>query len=168
MNTTKAERFAKDRLAIASPLLGLAGMWLAFLLAQYSDLFVSNPWQSATGGYDVTLETVHPSTYLFLVGIAAVAVSSVWAKSLAAKAGDTNLAKAAHGFTIIAVIASLIIGVVYGFGQFGLAFGNAPSGVNHNELVRIFGVYVPILLDAGLLVFVILKAFVGHKEEEND
>ena len=168
MNTTKARRFAKDRLAIAIPLLGVAVMWLAFLLAQYTDLFVANPWQSADGGYDVSLESVHPSTYIFLAGIAAVAVSSVWAKSLAAKAGDTNLAKAAHGFTIIAVIASLIIGVVYGFGQFGSAFGNAPAGVNHNELVRILGVYVPILLDAGLLVFVILKAFVGHKEQEND
>ena len=168
MKTHTSERFAKDRLAIALPLLGLSVMWLAFLLAQYADLFVSNPWNGRNGEYDATLESVHLSTYIFLLGIAAVAVTSVWAKSLAASAGDTNLAKAAHGFTIIAVIASLIIGVFYGFAQFGNAFDNSPSGTQHNEVVRIMGVYVPILLDAGLLVFVILKAFVGHKEDENE
>jgi hypothetical protein len=102
------------------------------------------------------------------VGIAAVGISSVWAKGLAASAQESNRARAAKGFTIIAVIASLIIGVIYGFAQFGNAFGYAPDGVQRNELVRIFGVYVPILLDAALLVFIILKAFVGHKEEENE
>lgn len=163
----KAFSFAKDRMAIALPLIGLSVLWLAFLLAQYTDLFVRNPWQTPTGEYDVSLESVHPSTYIFLVGIAAVAFTSVWAKSLAHRAGDTKLAKAAHGYTIIAVIASLIIGVIYGFGQFGSAFGYADNA-QHNQLVRILGVYVPILLDAALLVFVILKAFVGQKADEED
>jgi len=168
MSTKTADRFAKDRLAIALPLLGLSVMWVAFLLAQYTDLFATDPWKTPTGVYDASLETVHPSTYIFLVGIAAVGISSVWAKGLAASAQESNLAKAAKGFTIIAVIASLIIGVIYGFAQFGNAFGYAPEGVQRNELVRVFGVYVPILLDAALLVFIILKAFVGHKEEENE
>lgn len=168
MSTEKTARFAKDRMAIALPLLGVSVLWLALLVAQYTDLFVKNPWQTPTGVYDPSLESVHWSTYLSLAGIAAVAIASVWAKGLAAAAGPTNLAKAAHGFTVIAVIASLIMGVVYGFAEFGNAFGNAPGGTGHNQLVRILGVYVPILLDAALLVFVILKAFVGHKEDENE
>jgi hypothetical protein len=37
-----------------------------------------------------------------------------------------------------------------------------------NELVRIFSVYVPIILDAGLLVAVILLSFVARNEGEED
>lgn len=155
-------------MAIALPLLGLTLLWLAALIAQFTDLYVADPWQSATGGYDVALESVHPSTYIMLLGISGLGIASVWAKSLAAAAEPSNLAKAAHGFTVIAVIASLIIGVIFGFAKFGSAFDSMQAGTQHNELVRIFDIYVPILLDAALLVLVILRAFVGHKEDTDE
>lgn len=168
MSTTKKARPNQDRKAIALPLFGLSVLWLAIVIGSYTDLFVSDPWSGVNGGYDASLEAVHASTYIFLVGIATLGICSVIAKSKAEKAGNTKLAHAAHGFTLIAVIASLIIGVVFGFGTFGSAMNNAPTGTLHNETVRVLGVYLPILLDAALLVFVILKAFVGHKEDADE
>jgi len=168
MSTAKKARLNQDRKAIALPLFGLSVLWLAMVLGTYTDLFVSDPWSGANGGYDPALESVHASTYLIFAGIAALGICSVLAKSKAERAGSTKLAHAARGFTVVAVVVSLIIGVIFGFGTFGNAMNNAPSGTSHSEMVRVFGVYVPILLDAALLVFVILKAFVGHKEEAED
>jgi hypothetical protein len=147
-------------------------MWLAFLGAQIWDLYNTiNPYDSM-GNYNPASEQVKVSTYLFLFGIAALGVASVLGKGNSDKVysgkGTANrLAKASHGFTIIAVIFSLIVGAVFGIGQFGSAF-NTFSNTGHNEIARIFGVYVPILLDAALLVFVILKAFVGKRDGDDD
>jgi heme/copper-type cytochrome/quinol oxidase subunit 2 len=144
-------------------------MWFAVLAALVADLFVRDPW-GYSDGYHVSAESVHASTYLFLIGIAALGFFSVEGRRLAVASDQAQPAKLGIGFGTVAVIISLIIGVIYGFACFMSGFnGSAPSGTQHNELVRILGVYLPILLDAGLLVFLILRAFVGqHKEAEDD
>jgi hypothetical protein len=144
-------------------------MWFAMLAALTAELFVRDPW-AYSNGYNVNAETVHASTYLFLVGIAALGFLSVEGRRLAAASDDARPARLAKGFGTVAVIVSLILGVIFGFGNFMGAFnGSGPAGTQHNELYRILGVYLPILLDAGLLVFLILRAFVGqHKEDEDE
>ncbi|MFM5905148.1 MAG: hypothetical protein ACKORF_03465 [Micrococcales bacterium] len=167
MNTTLKRLGAPERLAVIYPLGGLVVMWFAFLGAQIWELYNNiNPYDN-NGNYNVASEQVKVSTYLFLLGIAALGVAAVLGKANADKAPESRLAKASRGFSIIAVIFALIVGAVFGIGQFGSAF-NAFQNEPHNQIARIFGVYVPILLDAALLVFVILKAFVGKKDGEDD
>ena len=166
---TLESRYGRARIAIALPLGGLVVIWFAMLAALVADLFVRDPW-AYSNGYNVRAESVHASTYLFLFGIAALGFFSVEGRRLALSADESRLTKLAKGFGTVAVIISLIIGVIYGFGNFMGAFnGSGPAGTQHNELYRILGVYLPILLDAGLLVFLILRAFVGqHKEAEDE
>ena len=167
MNTLEKRWGAPERLAILYPLGGLVVLWLAFLGAQIWDLYNNVNVYDNYGNYNLNSEQIKVSTYLFLFGLAALGVASVMGKAYAEHAHGSRLAKASRGFTIIAVIATLVIGAIFGIGQFGSAFGFG-MGQAHNQLARIFGVYVPILLDAAILVFVILKAFVGKKDGEDD
>ena len=165
---TLASRFGTARIAIALPLGGLVILWFAALGAQIADLFVRDPW-AYLGGYQVSAETVRLSTYLVLLGVAALGFFAVEGRRLAASESHERLAKTARGFGTVAVIVSLIVGVIYGFATFISAFSySIPQGMQHNEVVRILGVYLPILLDAGILVFVILRAFVGQHKEADD
>jgi hypothetical protein len=59
----------------------------------------------------------------------------------------------------------LVGGGIFGIGN----FTSSLSGYEYQTgLIRAFNVYLPILLDAALLIFVILKAFVAPKGEDDE
>lgn len=155
--------------AIALPLLGLFVAWLAFMGAVLADLFVPQPQYSNTGEALFTQDVFHIAPYLFLLGIASVAISSLLAQGLAIRArrenGESNaLARAAQRFTTLGIILGLAAGAIFAIGNFMGAF-NSYSDRAENPVLRIFSVYVPILLATGLVVYVLLAAFVFRHDE---
>ncbi|MCX8530704.1 MAG: hypothetical protein ORN27_11670, partial [Rhodoluna sp.] len=116
------------------------------------------------------------STYLFLVAIAGFSLAAVRGQSLAIKSrgelGESHqLARAAHRFSTLAVVIGLAFGAIYAIGNFMGAFGYSSSSAQ-NAGIRFLDVYLPILLATGLVVYVILRAFVfregEHQEGERD
>jgi heme/copper-type cytochrome/quinol oxidase subunit 2 len=76
---------------------------------------------------------------------------------------EAPLPRAAHRFTNLTVVISLVGGSIYAITNFLNAFtyfGNE----NVNLLVRLFDVYVPIVLATILVIFILLRAFVFRKQ----
>lgn len=146
--------------AIQLPLIGLAFLWVMMILAQYVDLYRNYPTFKPNGEqlpYEITLQW---SVYLILLGIAGVAVTSLLGQRIALALrleNDTPLALSAHRFNNLFVILSLVAGAVFAIGNFLGAF-NTYDSRDASPLVRIFGVYVPIVLATALVVVVILFA----------
>ena len=158
--------------AIALPLLGLFVAWLAFMGAVLAELYVPQPQYTNTGEVLFTEEVFQIAPYLFLLGIAAVAISSLFAQGLAVRARNEKgekdaLSRAAQRFATLGIIVGLAAGAIFAIGNFMGAF-NSYSGRAENPVLRIFSVYVPILLATGLVVYVLLAAFVfRHGETTN-
>jgi hypothetical protein len=158
--------------AVALPLIGLMVTWSLFMFATYSDLYIWDAYDE-DGMYVGTRQAVRLSTYLVLVGIAAGSLSALWGQRLALKARemlgeDNRLARAAHRFTNLAVIIGLVAGAIFAISSFLEAF-NQFGEREDDLLVRLLGVYLPILLATALVVTVLLRAFVFRKaviEEE--
>lgn len=148
--------------AIIYPLIGLVLAWLFFMAATFTDLLV-NIGQYETDNFSE--RELRWSTYLYLTGISAVSVASLLGQRLALtlrNEEDFPLARAAHRFTNLGIILSLLAGAIFAIGNFLGAFGgydrDAPG------LVRIFGVYVPIILATALVVTILLLGFVFRKD----
>ncbi len=153
--------------AILTPLVGLVVAWVLFMFAIYSDLFVY-PVYDALGMYQGEQQIIRPSTYLFLVAIVVFGLAALYGQRLALRARElagieNSLARAAHRFGNLAVIVSLVAGAVYAIGNFLGAF-NAFGNREENLLIRLFDVYIPILLATGLVVYILLRAFVFRKQ----
>lgn len=152
--------------AIQLPLIGLAFLWVMMVLAQYVDLYREYPTYGINGEqlpYEVNLQW---SIYLILLGITGVAVASLLGQRIALALrveNDSPLAISAHRFNNLFVILSLVGGAVFAIGNFLGAF-NTYDSRDASPLVRIFGVYVPIVLATALVVVVILFAFVFRKD----
>lgn len=152
--------------AIQLPLIGLVFLWVMLLLAQYVDLQREYPPYDKNGiqlPYEITLQW---SVYLILIGITGVAVASLLGQRIALALrleNDSPLAVSAHRFNNLFVILSLVAGAVFAIGNFLGAF-NTYDSRDASPLVRIFGVYVPIVLATALVVVVILFAFVFRKD----
>ena len=153
--------------AILAPLVGLTVGWTVFMFAIYSNLFIF-PILDSQGMYQGEAEVVKVSTYLYLLGIVAFGLLSLRGQELALHARqlaglDAPLPRAAHRFTNLTVVISLVGGSIYAISNFLNAFtsfGN--DGVN--LLVRLFDVYVPIVLATILVIFILLRAFVFRKQ----
>lgn len=161
---TFLKRWTKgERLALVLPMLGFIVMWLACLFATYYNIYKPNPYDA--NGNQVTLNWYSWDTYMMLVGLAAVNIGSLCARGIAQKSRETRLGHLAFGYSTVALIISLVAGAIFGIATFMSTFVDygAPSGI-----YRAVSVYVPILLDAALLIFVILKAFVGAKGEDDE
>ncbi|MEY4990957.1 MAG: hypothetical protein RIS08_1183 [Actinomycetota bacterium] len=153
------------KLSVISPLIGLTLGWIFFITAIYTDLFYSFPEYDNQGKL-LTEPQVQISTYLFLLGIAAFAAFALWGQKRALRLrneNDTPLAKSAHRLNNLAVIVGLVVGAIYAIGNFLGAFNNYDSR-EASPLVRIFGVYVPIVLATALVVVLILFAFVFRQD----
>jgi hypothetical protein len=151
--------------AIQLPLIGLALAWLFFMAAIWANLYLPFPEYDRNGQL-LTEPQVEPGTYLFLAGITAFAIFALLGqrKALALRtADDFPLAKTAHRFSNLAVIIGLAAGAVFAIGNFLGAFNRYDSR-DASALVRIFGVYVPIVLATVLVVLLILFAFVFRKD----
>lgn len=147
------------------PLIGLTLAWLFFMAAIWTDLYASQHDLNDRGEW-VSEPEVQASTYLFLVGISLFAILALLGQRKALQLrtlNDSGLAKASHRANNLAVILSLVAGAVYAIGNFLGAFNNFGDR-DASPLVRIFGVYVPIVLAAILVVVVLLFAFVFRKD----
>ncbi len=156
----------RSKLAIMVPLGGLIVGWSLFMGAIYSDLFIDIASYDNQGNYIGPEPQVQLSTYLFLLGITAFGLAALTGQTMALRArteNDNSLAKAAHRFGNLLVIISLVAGAVFAIGNFLGAFNNY-AGRDAAMLVRIFGVYVPILLATAVVVTILLKAFVFRKD----
>lgn len=158
--------------AIALPLIGLLAAWLCFMGATLANLYVPQPQYGPNGNVFFKEEIFQVAPYLFLLGIAAVAVSSLLAQGLAIKArqqsqDSSSLARAAHRFSTLGIIVGLAGGAIFAIGNFLGAF-NSYAGRSESAFLRIFSVYVPILLATGLVVFVLLAAFVFRHDESTN
>jgi hypothetical protein len=156
-----------SKLAILAPLVGLIGGWKFFMFAIYAGLFVY-PIYDAQGMYQGDEQIIRPSTYLFLSGIVIFGLLALYGQRLALRARalagvDDALARAAHRFTNFAVIVALVGGAFFAIGNFLGAF-NTYIDREEDLTVRLFDVYIPILLATGLVVYILLRAFVFRKQ----
>ena len=156
--------------AIALPLAGVVTTWWLFMIAQLVELNTPQPRYDDMG-VQLASNTFHPSVYLFLLGIAATAVASLIGQTWAIRARDINtdtqlLARAANRFANLMVILSLAAGVIFVIGTFMGAF-NSYSARNENLAIRLVDVYLPIVLGTGLVVWLLLRAFVSRDHEKN-
>jgi hypothetical protein len=166
--------------------IGAVGWWAIFMVGIFSDLFYDDYRYVLTesddgpkpvdGGesepyfyYDSIYEPqIHPSTYLMLTAALVFSMTALWASQIAARANaieKSDLTKTARIWSFIAVLIALALGVIFGFATFVSSLNNANE---IDPVVRIFGTYVPILLAAALLVFVVLRAFVIKPGVENE
>jgi len=154
--------------AIITPLIGLVVGWTLFMFAIYSDLFVQ-PIYDYQGNYVSDAQVVRVSTYLFLVGIVVFGLLSLRGQEMALHARElagleAPLPRAAHRFTNLTVVISLVGGSIYAIGNFLNAFNGFGSAEGVNLLVRLFDVYVPIVLATALVIYILLRAFVYRKQ----
>lgn len=145
--------------AIALPLIGEVFAWVFFVCALVADIA-----QSGEGyGYMGAPQQVRFSAYLYLLAIAGFSFASVAGQRMAirsrAELGEGHaLARAAHRFGNFTVVLGLVFGVIYAFSAFMTGFG---FGVGGEALIfKLINVYLPIVLSTGLVVYVILRAFV--------
>jgi hypothetical protein len=153
--------------AIITPLIGLVMGWTLFMFAIYSDLFVF-PIYDSEGMYLGETQIVQISTYLYLVGIGVFGLLALRGQQMSLHARelaglDAPLPRAAHRFTNLTVVISLVGGSIYAIGNFLNAF-NSFGQENVNLLVRLFDVYVPIVLATILVIYILLRAFVYRKQ----
>ena len=148
--------------AIIFPLIGLAVAWVFFIVGIFTDQLVMVEQYAID---DFSEQELRWSTYLYLIGISAVSVASLLGQRTALTLRnneDFPLARAAHRFANLGIILSLLAGAIFAIGNFLGAFGgydrDAPG------LVRIFGVYVPIVLATSLVVTILLLGFVFRKD----
>lgn len=165
MNDAGGKRFGRGQVALALPLAGLLVFWVFVVLAQFSSLYVT--YGANYDNYPAQQNQFHLDIYLVLAGLTALGFAAVTARKLSQGLTETRLARAVNGFALVAVFVVLIIATIYGFGTFMSnayrgAFDGQGNAVAPNLTVRVLNVYLPILLDAALMVFVILKAFVGR------
>lgn len=161
------KRFGEGRTALILPLAGYVVLWISIVVGSFINLYepqVHWPFK----GEPKYPQVVHFAIYSFLLGLAALGISAVYARRLAVNSTPTRLTKAAGGFALVSVIISLLVGAIYGIVSLFSGINRGGTGQD-TELFRILNLYVPIVLDAGLLIFVILKSFVGlHKEGEDE
>lgn len=154
--------------AILTPLIGLAVGWTVFMFAIFSDLFVF-PIYDSQGMYLGETQIVKVSTYLYLIGIVVFGLLSLRGQQLALHAReiaglDAPLPRAAHRFTNLTVVISLVGGSIYAIGNFLNAFTGFFGNEEVNLLVRLFDVYIPIVLATILVIYILLGAFVYRKK----
>ncbi len=157
--------------AIALPLFGLVLAWLFFGVAQYLDLVQNDYVNHGRVNYaenGAPAEYVHASVYLLLIAIAIFSLGSLvgqaWAIRARVEKGETNrLAHAAHRFATLCVVIGLAFGAIFAIANFMNAF-NRFGGASENLMIRLFDVYVPIILATAVVVFVILRGFVFRQD----
>lgn len=149
------------RLGLLLPMAGVLVAWLSMMIATYLDLGI-NVYDSALPRVEIK-----PSTYTVLIGFAIGSALVLWGFKKADalhSAGSSALVQAVYRFAGLTVVLALAADVVFAMVTF---LGSLDSGaVASVSLVgRVFGTYVPILADAGLIVFVLLQATLYRKSQ---
>ena len=150
--------------ATAFVLIGLTSAWFGFMAANWVGLYESPNYSSRGAllyGYD---SLTKPSTYIFLVALACIAVFS----GLAYRMSDVLVAKKTPGalpvfrFATVGVIVSLVSLVIFALSAFFASF-NGVSSNGRGIADQLTGVYLPIILAAAICVFLLLSATVYRK-----
>ena len=141
--------------ALALPLIGLVFTWALFMIGQWVSMFTAPQFDYGT----------NPSIYVFLAALAVAAMSSLiaqgWAVTAHNESDGTGIERAAHRFTNLAVVLSLAALVIFVFGNF---MGSFNSGNTNNTLLdNLVWLYLPIILATGLVIYVLLRAFVFER-----
>ena len=151
------------RLGLVLPLVAVTVAWLAMVVAAYLDLGINF--------YDGTkypnYVEVKPSTYVVLVGLALASGLVLWGfKSVDAvhAATEEPLTRAVYRFGGLMIVLALVFDAIFAFATFMSSFDmGMASGAQTTVMGRLLGVYLPIILDAVLVVFVLLQATLWRK-----
>jgi hypothetical protein len=145
------------RLGLVLPLVALTVAWIATIAAAFIDL----PYSSGQ-----TAPAVRVSTYVVLGGLAAASLLVLWGfKRIDAEHHQNDsvpVVRATYRFAGLMIVISLAFDVIFAFVTFISSFNF--SGVRvPTVLDRFLGVYLPIILVAGLIVFVLLQSLLFRK-----
>ncbi len=147
------------RLGLVLPLVGVTVAWLSMMVATFLDLGINY------GGYYDRPE-VRVSTYVVLGGFALASGLVLWGFRLVdaehVSRGDVPLVRAAYRFGGLMVVLALVADVIFAFATFLSSFDMGMRG-NATLEGRMLGVYLPILLDAVLVVLVLLASTIWRK-----
>jgi hypothetical protein len=154
------------KVATAFVLIGLSAAWFGFIAANYVGLF-EQPWYGSNGVATFgSIGLTKASTYIFLTALVCLAGFS----GLAYRMTDVLVAKKTPGalpvfrFATVGVVVSLVSLVFFALSAFFASF-NDFSGSRGGIRDQITGIYIPIILAAGVAVFLILSATVYRKSE---
>ena len=149
----------KLRINILLPLLGVTVAWVATVLATYLDLGINQYYGN------VPFVEVRPSTYVVLAGLVIGSLLALWgfkrADAAHAKDDKTPLIRAEYRFTALLIILGMVFLAIFAINTFMGSF--TMYSPQPTVLGRIFGVYLPIVLAAGAVVFVLLQATLYRK-----
>jgi heme/copper-type cytochrome/quinol oxidase subunit 2 len=142
--------------AIALPLLGWVGTWILVMTAVWVGMAIQE-------GYDGGI--ARPTVYIYLVAFALAGFSALtahgWAVKAVAADETDGLARASLRFATLMVVLGLAVTTVFALTNFLGAFNSFSSqGQNSNVGLRFVWTYLPILIATGVVVFIVLRAFV--------
>jgi hypothetical protein len=145
------------RLGLVLPLVALTVAWLATIAAAFIDL----PYSAGK-----TAPNVRLSTYVVLGGLAAASLLVLWGfKQIDTehhKQESVPVVRATYRYAGLMIVIALAFDVIFAFVTFISSF-NQGGAVGPTFLERILGVYLPIILVAGLIVFVLLQSLLFRK-----
>jgi hypothetical protein len=157
----------KARHAIALPLIALAVSWSIFMIAVYTELFVT-PVYDDSGTWIGEEPAIQAAPYLFFLAVAVFAAAAVVAQRIAirqriAEGADERLPRSAHRFATLSIVIALGVGAVQGISVFLEGFNT--YGPRSDDLgLRLATTYLPIILYTSLVVAVLLIGFVFRKD----
>jgi heme/copper-type cytochrome/quinol oxidase subunit 2 len=138
--------------SIALPLIGLTAVWSLMMFANWFSMVSQENYDSL----------VKPTVYIYLVAFAVGTFSALIAHGWAVKAlseDETDgLSRAAVRITVLAVVIGLAVTTIFALTTFLSAFNFSSQSANVGQ--RLLWTYLPILLATGVVVYVLLRAFV--------
>jgi hypothetical protein len=150
---------ANVRMGIVLPLVGVTVAWVAMVLASFIDL-----------GSTAASNAFRVSTYVVLVGLALASGCALVGFKLAdrqhAADGSSALVGAVYRFTSLMVILALVFDTIFVFATFLSSFNGGLMTVDLGT--RFLATYLPILLAAGLVVFVLLQTTMYRKSAADE
>ena len=162
--------------------IGATSWWAITVIYNYSNLFYDD-YRYELVEEETTLQSketfsyyqsvydpqISPGIYLAITSILVFSMTALWARRIALRAvtlhKPNRLSKTASVWSFIAVIIALLMGVIFILATF---IESLAQSENMDVLVRLMKTYVPILLTSGIVLFVVLRAFVMKPEVQND
>jgi hypothetical protein len=148
------------RLGLVLPLVALTVAWIATISAAFIDL----PYSAGKSAPNVRF-----STYVVLGGLAAASLMVLWGFKLIDaehhKQESVPAVRATYRFAGLMIVIALAFDVIFAFVTFISSFNQTGvfGGLVPTLMDRFLGVYLPIILVAGLIVFVLLQSLLFRK-----
>ena len=148
------------RLGLLLPLVALTLAWIATITAAFIDL----PYSAGKSA-----PSVRVSTYVVLGGLVVASLLVLWSFKLIDaehhKSEAVPVVRATYRFSGLMIVIALAFDVIFAFVTFISSFNQSGvfQGAVPTILDRFLGVYLPIIVVAGLIVFVLLQALLFRK-----